>query len=79
MIDAWASAESQVCDGGEAPYQTSRDGNSGLAFVQRTNCTTSAEVVSCSWEGEHASAKQIGSQFGTKVLWEFFGKNSKQR
>lgn len=79
MIDAWAGAESQGCDDSETPYPTSRDGKSGLACVQRTNCATGAEVVSCSWEGDHWSATQIGVQFGTEVIWEFFSKNSKQR
>ena len=79
MIDAWASAGSQGCDDSETPYATSRDGRSGLACVQRANCATGAEVVFCSWDGDNWSATQIGPQFGTEVIWEFFGKNSKQR
>jgi polyhydroxybutyrate depolymerase len=78
MIDAWASAESQGCDDSETPYPTSMDGNTGLACEQRANCATGAEVVSCSWEGDHHSSTQIGGVFGTKVIWEFFSKNSKQ-
>ena len=79
MIDAWASAESQGCDDSGTPYPTSMDGNTGLACVQRANCATGAEVVSCSWEGDHPSSMQIGGVFGTKVIWEFFSQNSKQR
>ena len=79
VMDAWAGAESQGCDDSETPYQTSMDGTMGLACEQRANCATGAEVVSCSWEGDHHSATQIGGVFGTKVIWEFFSKNSKQR
>jgi polyhydroxybutyrate depolymerase len=79
MIDAWAGAESQGCDDSETPYATSQDGSSGLACVQRANCATGAEVVSCSFEGDHPSSMQIGGVFGTKVIWEFFSQNSKQR
>ena len=79
MIDAWAGAESQGCDDSETPYATSQDGSSGLACVQRANCATGAEVVSCSWEGDHPSSMQIGGVFGTKLIWEFLSQNSKQR
>jgi polyhydroxybutyrate depolymerase len=79
MIDAWAGAESQGCDDSETPYPTSRDGSMGLTCVQRANCATGAEIVYCPWEGDHMSSTQIGGQFGTKVIWEFLSKNSKQR
>ena len=79
MIDAWASAESQGCDDSGTPYPTSRDGSMGLTCVQRANCATGTEVVFCSFEGDHPSNEQIGNQFGTKVIWEFFSQNNKQR
>ena len=79
VIDAWAGTASQGCDDVETPYPTSMDGTRGLGCTQRADCATGAEVVSCSWEGDHWSATQIGGQFGTEVIWDFFGKNSKQR
>jgi polyhydroxybutyrate depolymerase len=79
VIDAWASAESQGCDDSETPYPTSGDGTRQWECVQRANCVTGAEVVSCSWEGDHNSSLNVYAQFVNDVIWEFFSENSKQR
>jgi polyhydroxybutyrate depolymerase len=79
MIDAWASTASQDCDDTYTPYPTSMDGTQGLACAQRANCATGAEVVSCSWEGDHTSSLGIPVLFGNDVIWEFFSNNSNQK
>jgi polyhydroxybutyrate depolymerase len=79
VIDAWASTASQGCDDIETPYPTSMDGTQELACAQRANCASSAEVVSCSWAGDHHSAFGSYILFSNDVIWEFFDKNSKQR
>jgi polyhydroxybutyrate depolymerase len=78
VMDAWASSASQGCDEIETPYPTSMDGERGLECTQRANCATGAEVVSCSWAGDHSSSSGIHVPFGNDVIWEFFSKNSKQ-
>jgi polyhydroxybutyrate depolymerase len=77
VIDKWASEESQGCDSGETPYPTSKDGTRDLECAQRANCSTGAEVVSCSWAGDHMSSLGIGPLFGNTVIWEFFSTNPK--
>jgi len=77
VMDAWAGAASQDCDDIETPYPTSMDGTRELACVQRANCATGADVVSCSWAGDHASSMAISFPFGNNVIWEFFDENSK--
>jgi polyhydroxybutyrate depolymerase len=79
VMDAWANTTSQGCDDIETPYLTSRDGTKQLECVQRANCATGAEVVSCSWAGDHQSSMNVNWSFGNDVIWEFFSKNSKQR
>ena len=80
VIDAWADAASQDCDDIETSYPTSLDGTRGLECTQRANCATGAEVVSCSWRGDHASSLGgIHIPFGNDVIWEFFDKSNKQR
>jgi polyhydroxybutyrate depolymerase len=79
VMDAWAGAASQGCDDIKTPYPTSMDGTHELACAQRANCATGAEVVSCSWAGDHSSSSGIHVPFGNDVIWEFFRKNSKQR
>jgi hypothetical protein len=78
-MDAWASTASQGCDNIETPYPTSQDGTQELECTQRANCATGAEVVSCSWAGNHASMIEMHLSFGNDVIWEFFDKNSRQR
>ncbi len=75
MMDAWASTASQGCEETETPYPTSRDGERGLACRQRANCATGAQVVACSWEGNHDSALDILYYLGNDVIWDFFGQN----
>jgi polyhydroxybutyrate depolymerase len=77
VIDMWASEESQGCDSGETPYPTSKDGTKDLECAQRANCSTGAEVVYCSWAGDHMSSVSIGKFLGNDVIWEFFSKNSR--
>jgi polyhydroxybutyrate depolymerase len=79
VIDAWASAASQGCDDIETPYPTSKDGTEELVCAQRANCATGAEVVFCSWVGDHFSAMEGWFSWKNDVIWEFFDKNSKQR
>ena len=79
VMDAWASTASQGCDDIETPYPTSMDGTRQLECAQHANCATGAEVVTCSWAGDHSSARGIPVLFGNDVIWEFFSKNSKQR
>ena len=79
IIDAWAGAESQDCEDATAAYPTSMDGTMDLECAQRPNCATGAEVVSCTWAGDHHSYVGMTIQFGNDVIWEFFNKNSKQR
>jgi polyhydroxybutyrate depolymerase len=79
VMDAWAAPTSQGCDDIETAYPTSMDGMRGLECTQRANCATGAEVVSCSWAGDHSSASGIHVPFGNDVIWQFFSKNSKQR
>lgn len=79
VMDAWAGVESQECDNLETLYPTSRDGTQELACAQRANCATGAEVVSCTWKGNHDSSMTVNFAFGNDVMWDFFSKNSKQR
>jgi polyhydroxybutyrate depolymerase len=79
VVDAWASTESQGCDDVETPYPTAKDGTMDFSCIQRANCETGAEVVSCTWDGNHDSSMEISWQFGNDVMWDFFDKNSKQK
>jgi polyhydroxybutyrate depolymerase len=79
VIDAWASAASQGCDDIETPYPTSKDGTEELVCAQRANCATGAEVVSCSWAGDHRSVVGSYILFANDVVWEFLAKNTKPR
>jgi polyhydroxybutyrate depolymerase len=77
VIDKWASAESQGCDIDETPYPTAKDGTRDLECAERANCSTGAQVVFCSWTGNHMSSTTIGPLFGNTVIWEFFSTNPK--
>jgi polyhydroxybutyrate depolymerase len=79
VMAAWAGPASQDCDDSVSPYPTSMDGTRELACVQRANCATGAEVVFCSWEGDHSSSSGIHVPFGNDVIWEFFRRNSRRR
>jgi polyhydroxybutyrate depolymerase len=65
VMDAWAGRASQGCDDIETPYPTSMDGARELGCTQRANCATGAEVVSCSWAGDHSSSSGIMFPLGT--------------
>jgi len=74
VIEAWASPESQNCSEVGTSYPTSGDGIREFECVQRDDCATGSEVVSCTWMGGHAWPPA----FVNDVIWEFFSKNSMQ-
>lgn len=67
-VARWGSA--QQCDSEPTRYYTRRDGASELECVQYDGCATGAEVVACSWEGEHP-----WPYFANTILWDFFKQN----
>ena len=75
VMAAWAGKSSQQCDREDSPYKTSRDGVNGFRCVQRANCVTGAELVSCAWDGGHDWPRNGEDQFSVDVIWEFFEKN----
>jgi polyhydroxybutyrate depolymerase len=75
VIDAWGTA--QGCDETDTPYPTVSDGTRNWTCMQRANCATGAEVVSCSWRGPHWWPKIPQSDFGNEAIWEFLSKQSK--
>jgi polyhydroxybutyrate depolymerase len=77
-LEAWAGADSQGCAAGTTPYPTPADGKRALRCEQRDDCRSGAEVVSCSWSGEHNWPKAGDDPFGNDVIWEFFLKNSRR-
>ena len=77
VMDAWVSTESQGCDDTEIPYPTLGDGARQFQCIQHANCATGAEVVSCSFAGDHMSSLTIFKTFGNDVVWKFFDKNNK--
>jgi poly(3-hydroxybutyrate) depolymerase len=79
VMGMWVSAESQDCSDTVTPYPTSADGTRHWECTQHANCTTGSEIVSCSWKGSHEWPMDDRDPFASKVIWEFFSKNSKQK
>jgi polyhydroxybutyrate depolymerase len=77
VIGKWAEASSQHCDATTTPYPTSGDGTLDLSCVQHDNCASGAEVVHCTWDGEHEWPQIKTSDVGNEVIWEFFDKHSR--
>ena len=77
VVAKWASSASQACDAETTPYETSRDGELGLACIQHDNCGSGAEVVHCTWDGAHDWPQAEDLPVGNDIIWEFFSKHSR--
>jgi len=77
VIAEWAGPGSQQCDSVDTRYPTSMDGVQGLACVQRANCVTGAEVVTCGRDGDHYWPRKGEDEVAMDVIWEFFRKNGR--
>ena len=68
----WAQA--QGCDtDGSTPHVTEADGKKDWTCTQHDNCSSGAEVVTCSWDGAHiwSKAGKTGN-FVLESIWTFF-------
>ncbi len=72
----WAIA--QGCDAAPTHYQTRADGIQSWSCTSHANCSTGAEIVSCSWAGRHIwpVSKQAGN-FGLNAIWDFISTKQK--
>ena len=77
VMKTWAGSNAQDCNAETVPYETSQDGQLGLACVQHDNCSTGVEVVHCTWDGAHDWPQAEGQPVGNEIIWEFFSKHSK--
>jgi len=72
-----AAAEAQGCDSESSTYTTDYDGTSGWSCIEHANCSTSAQVVSCVWEGGHTWGRRGGTNFALESMLEFFAAHSR--
>jgi polyhydroxybutyrate depolymerase len=77
VIGKWAGPGSQNCDREASAYVTSLDGALSLSCTQRDNCSTGAEVVNCTWAGEHDWPRAGKDDLANEVIWEFFSRHSR--
>jgi polyhydroxybutyrate depolymerase len=77
VMDLWAGPDSQGCSSKDSPYPTSHDGDASFRCVQRADCGSGAEVVDCTWDGDHDWPRNGKDQFSVDVIWNFFEKNKR--
>jgi polyhydroxybutyrate depolymerase len=77
VMTAWAGPDSQRCATEDTPYETAHEGAAEFRCVQRAGCASGAEVVSCSWAGDHDWPHEGEDKFAADVIWNFFAKNGR--
>lgn len=77
VLKKWAAPASQGCASESTAYKTMADGQLGLSCVQQDKCSTQAEVVHCTWDGEHEWPQSETLDTGNEIIWEFFSKHSR--
>lgn len=72
----WAS--NQGCETEITSYQTAADGIKKWRCEAHANCSSGAEIVTCSWAGGHSwpNTRQDGN-FGLDAAWHFMSSKSK--
>ena len=72
----WAAA--QGCSLTPTPYATVSDGLNGWSCAEHAGCSTGAEVVTCSWDGDHVWGRNnTNGNFALEATWAFFEAQSR--
>ena len=72
----WANA--QGCSLTPTPYTTISDGMGGWSCTEHADCTTGAEVVTCSWAGAHYWGRNdTDGNFSLEATWTFLEAQSR--
>ena len=71
----WADA--QGCTSEPEIYPTDYDGIEGWSCAEYPDCSTSAQVVTCVWDGGHTWGRSSGTNFALESMLTFFEAHSR--